>query len=199
MCRVAARAFIPPLCGGEGWTIRPRRGARHGCRALFVRAGARSKSPAAPHGLAGRSPDSATRGAVLFGYFLLGKQEKVTRAAAAVRKPAVPRGLPSVAGEPDRECMATNPPQRACAIRRTMQTGAKGCRAQGALPQRRLRRLGGKTRRPSPNPLPAQTREQSYLKRNARAPRPAAAPAAPSPNGRPAGTRTAPSGTRWNS
>ena len=107
MCRVAARAFIPPLCSGEGWTIRPRRGARHGCRALFVRAGARSKSPAAPHGLAGRSPDSATRGAVLFGYFLLGKQEKVTRAAAAVRKPAVPRGLPSVAGEPSRDITTT--------------------------------------------------------------------------------------------
>ena len=88
MCRAAARAFTHPLCGGEGWTIRPRRGARQGCRALFVRAGARSKSPAAPHGLAGRSPDSAMRGALLFGYFLLGKQEKVTRAAAAVREPA---------------------------------------------------------------------------------------------------------------
>ncbi len=94
MCRAAARAFVGPLCGGEGWTIRPRRGARQGCRALFVRAGARSKSPAAPHGLAGQSPPSAARGALLFGYFLLGKQEKVTRAAAAVRKPA--------AGEPVR-------------------------------------------------------------------------------------------------
>ncbi len=88
MCRAAARAFTWPLCGGEGWSIRPRRGARQGCRALFVRAGARSKSPAAPHGLAGRSPASATRGALLFGSFLLGKQEKVTRAAAAARKPA---------------------------------------------------------------------------------------------------------------
>ncbi len=28
MCRSAARAFKRPLCGGEGWTIRPRRGAR---------------------------------------------------------------------------------------------------------------------------------------------------------------------------
>jgi len=93
--RCAAKRHEPshiPLCGGEGWTSRPRRGARHGCRALFVRAGARSKSPAAPHGLAGRSPDSAMRGALLFGYFLLGTQEKVTRAAAALRKPA--------AGEP---------------------------------------------------------------------------------------------------
>jgi hypothetical protein len=48
-------------------------------------------------------PASATRGALLFGYFLLGKQEKVTRAAAAARKPAVSRGLPSVAGEPGRD------------------------------------------------------------------------------------------------
>jgi len=96
--RCAAQRHEPlpnPLCGGEGWSIRPRRGARQGCRALFVRAGARSKSPAAPHGLAGRSPDSATRGAFLFGYFLLGTQEKVTRAAAAGRMPA--------AGEPSRE------------------------------------------------------------------------------------------------
>jgi len=92
MCREAARASTQPLCGGEGRTIRPRRGARHGCRALFVRAGARSKSPAAPHELAGRSPDSATRGALSFGYFSLSKQRKVTRPSAEGRKPA--------AGEP---------------------------------------------------------------------------------------------------
>jgi len=32
-------------------------------------------------------PEGAVQGALLFGYFLLGKQEKVTRAAAAARNP----------------------------------------------------------------------------------------------------------------
>jgi len=48
-----AFALRAPLRGGEGWTIRPRRGNRQGCRFLFAGAGAPSKSPAAPHGLAG--------------------------------------------------------------------------------------------------------------------------------------------------
>jgi hypothetical protein len=42
-----------------------------------------SKSPAAAHGLAGRSPASAEEGGLLFGDFLLAIQEKVTRAPQA--------------------------------------------------------------------------------------------------------------------
>jgi len=42
---------------------------------------------------------ASSGGALLFGYFLLGKQEKVTRAAAAARKPA--------AGEPGRDNATT--------------------------------------------------------------------------------------------
>jgi hypothetical protein len=42
-----------------------------------------SKSPAAAHGLAGRSPASAEEGGLLFGNFLLATQEKVTRAPKA--------------------------------------------------------------------------------------------------------------------
>ena len=38
-----------------------------------------SKSPASAHGLGGRSPASAKWGGLLFGYFLLATQEKVTR------------------------------------------------------------------------------------------------------------------------
>jgi hypothetical protein len=58
-------------------------GHRQGCRCLFARAGALSKSPAAAHGLAGHSPASAEEGRLLFGYFLLATQEKVTRAPMA--------------------------------------------------------------------------------------------------------------------
>ena len=42
-----------------------------------------SKSPAAAHGLAGRRPASAEEGRLLFGYFLLATQEKVTRSPKA--------------------------------------------------------------------------------------------------------------------
>jgi hypothetical protein len=42
-----------------------------------------SKSPAAAHGLAGRSPASAEEGGLLFGDFLLAIQEKATRAPKA--------------------------------------------------------------------------------------------------------------------
>jgi hypothetical protein len=42
-----------------------------------------SKSPAAAHELAGRSPASAEEGRLLFGYFLLATQEKVTRSPKA--------------------------------------------------------------------------------------------------------------------
>ena len=38
-----------------------------------------SKSPAAAHGLVGRSPASAEEGGLLFGDFLLAIQEKATR------------------------------------------------------------------------------------------------------------------------
>jgi hypothetical protein len=38
-----------------------------------------SKSPASAHALDGRSPASAKWGGLLFGYFLLATQEKVTR------------------------------------------------------------------------------------------------------------------------
>ena len=80
------------------------KGGRHGCR---------------PGDRQGRTPCRSTpppvcdpagarhRGGLSFGYFSLAKQRKVTRAAAAVRKPAVPRGLPSVAGEPGRGIATT--------------------------------------------------------------------------------------------
>ena len=42
-----------------------------------------AKSPAATHGLVGRSPASAEEGGLLFGDFLLAIQEKVTRAPKA--------------------------------------------------------------------------------------------------------------------
>ncbi len=42
-----------------------------------------SKSPAAAHGLVGRSPASAEEGGLLFGDFLLATQEKATRAPQA--------------------------------------------------------------------------------------------------------------------
>jgi len=74
-------------------------GGRHGCR---------------PGDRQGRTPCRSTpppvcdpagarhRGGLSFGYFSLAKQRKVTRPPAGGRKPAVPRGLPSVAGEPGR-------------------------------------------------------------------------------------------------
>jgi len=59
-----------------------------------------SKNPGAhPRTWRAKPGRRVIRGALLFGYFLLGKQEKVTRAAAAARKPA--------AGEPDRRIATT--------------------------------------------------------------------------------------------
>ena len=57
---------------------------------FFARAGCPVEKPRNPPAhLEGRRPGRRViRGALLFGYFLLGKQEKVTRAAAAARKPA---------------------------------------------------------------------------------------------------------------
>ena len=66
------RAALPgPLGGGEVGTRRPRSGRAHGWARLFARAGARSKSPAPPHGLAGQDARQAPTGVLfLFGYFL---------------------------------------------------------------------------------------------------------------------------------
>src|SRR5476651_2456861 len=63
-------------CGRKG-----PQGDRHGCRSLFVRTGVLSKSPAAPHGLAGPScPASAKRGGLLFWLlFSWPRKRKVTR------------------------------------------------------------------------------------------------------------------------
>ena len=44
-----------------------------------------SKSPAAPHGLAGSTGQRRDGGAFSFGYFFLGKQRKVTRPPAGGR------------------------------------------------------------------------------------------------------------------
>jgi len=98
-----------PLCAAVRGGRSGPQGNRHGCRFLFAGAGAPSKSPAAPHELAGQSPDSAKWGCRFFwhchhlgGYFSLGKQRKVTRPPAGGRKPAVPQGLPSGRNEPGR-------------------------------------------------------------------------------------------------
>ncbi len=159
MCRSTARAFTKPLCGGEGWTSRPRRGARHGCRALFVRAGARSKSPAAPHALAGPQARPAPRGVpfslVTFlysGHPALRPSGRLRRSHALLRvreqakksDPAFPRGLASrrrqEGGSPRQASPIAETRQRqhqksSCTDTMNMQTGAKGGRAQGALLQ----------------------------------------------------------------
>ena len=74
-----APAFRGPLCGGEGRTRRPEGGST-GMSSLFRP----DRSPAEKPGRPSRtfragSPESAKRGAPLFGYFLSGKREKVTR------------------------------------------------------------------------------------------------------------------------
>jgi len=81
-------AFMGPLCGGEVGSIGPQ-GDRQGCRFLFVRAGALSKSPAAPHGLAGQGrPASAKRGGLLFWLlFSWPRKRKVTRPPVADESP----------------------------------------------------------------------------------------------------------------
>src|SRR6185312_15056772 len=85
--RLERAAFPGPLCGGEAWTTRPRSGHRQGGRCLFARAGARSKSPAAPHGLEGQDARRAPhRGGLLFGLlFSWPRKRKVTRAPAGAR------------------------------------------------------------------------------------------------------------------
>src|SRR6516225_12066425 len=87
--------FRAPLSGGEGRTIRPRRGNRQGCRFLFARAGCPVEKPGRPSRTGRPHRPAPDGGAVSFGYFSLGKQRKVTRPPAGGRKPA--------AGEPDRD------------------------------------------------------------------------------------------------
>jgi len=83
----ARPVFRGPLGGGEAGTTRPRSGHRQGWRCLFAGAGAPSKSPAPPHGLAGQDARQAPpRGAVsLWLLSLWASKEKVARAAAAAR------------------------------------------------------------------------------------------------------------------
>jgi len=89
-----------PGAGGEGWSRRPRRGNGQGCPFLFARARrpCRKARPPLTDWLGAAQP-APSGGAFSFGYFSLGKQRKVTRAAAAARKPA--------AGEPGRENATT--------------------------------------------------------------------------------------------
>jgi hypothetical protein len=137
MCRAAARAACfgssGPLCGGEGWTIRPAGGSA-GRRSLFAGAGAPSKSPAAPHGLAGLQAQTApSGGALLFGYFLLGKQEKVTRPPAGGRKPAAGEQAGDKASEKNRGQIGPSPqppPRRGEGAKARTQSEARGTRAR---------------------------------------------------------------------
>ena len=65
------------LGGGEAGTSRPRSGRAHGWARLFARAGARSKSPAPPHALAGQEARRAPIGVpFLFGSFLFGQAKR---------------------------------------------------------------------------------------------------------------------------
>jgi hypothetical protein len=58
---------------------RPVRGVGMDAGSFLPGQEALSKSPAAAHGLVGRSPASAEEGGLLFGDFLLAIQEKATR------------------------------------------------------------------------------------------------------------------------
>jgi len=82
LLRCAAQRREPstgPLCGGEGWTIRPA-GVPDRTSGTFRPGRSPVEKPGRPS-RTGRAIGSASarRGAFLFGYFLLGKQEKVTR------------------------------------------------------------------------------------------------------------------------
>src|SRR6185312_378787 len=76
MARCSTRAPVRRGVGDD----RPRSGSRQGCRLLFARAGCPVEKPG-PGSRTCRAgcPASAKRGAPLFGYFLSGKREKVTR------------------------------------------------------------------------------------------------------------------------
>ncbi len=101
-CAQDARCSWGPYTAVRLGRISPQ-GHRHGCRCLFARAGALSKSSAQPHVLEGQDARRARYGVGLsLGYFSLATQRKVTRTPAGVRKPA--------AGEPDRETITNSPP-----------------------------------------------------------------------------------------
>jgi hypothetical protein len=71
-----------PLGAVKGRRIRPQRGHGHGCPCLFARAGSPVEKPLRPFTrFAGHECPAKCSlwGALLFGYFLLGTQEKVTR------------------------------------------------------------------------------------------------------------------------
>ena len=89
-----------PYDAAGGWR-KARRVTRRDAGQFFARAGCPVEKPRHPTAhLEGRRPGRRViRGALLFGYFLLGKQEKVTRPLAGGRKPA--------AGEPDRNDATT--------------------------------------------------------------------------------------------
>jgi len=119
MCSSAARAVRfgfcpsgPPCAAVRGGRSGPQ-GNRQGGRFLFAGAGAPSKSPTAPHELAGKAGQRQVGVPFLWhchhlgGYFSLGKQRKVTGPPAGGRKPAVPQGLPSGRNEPDRRITTT--------------------------------------------------------------------------------------------
>jgi hypothetical protein len=77
LCALALRLCFPYDAAG-GWWISPQ-GGRQDAGQFFVGTGVPSKNPAART----RTRRARHRGALLFGYFLLGKQEKVTRAPTA--------------------------------------------------------------------------------------------------------------------
>ena len=82
-----APAFPGPLGDGEAGTTRPRSGRVHGWTRLFARAGARSKSPALPHALAGQEARQASSRGAFFSWLLLfwARKREVARAAPAAR------------------------------------------------------------------------------------------------------------------
>jgi len=88
-----------PYDAAGGWRI-ARRVARMDAGQFFARAGCPVEKPRSPPAhLEGEARKARHPGALLFGYFLLGKQEKVTRPPAGGRKPA--------AGEPGRRISTT--------------------------------------------------------------------------------------------
>ncbi len=111
--RAGARLLFPgPLGGGEAGTKRPRSGRCHGGQHLFARAGARSKSPAPTHGLAGQDARQAPTGvAFLFGSFLfghakrkeLGRRQAHETALLLAKSPAELCGEATHANERNRE------------------------------------------------------------------------------------------------
>ena len=104
------------------------------------------------------------RGALSFGYFSLGKQRKVTRAAAAARKPAAAARKPA-AGEPGRRIATTK--HRGfgrSAIRLSRSASCLRRNGEQKLPKpgRRVETLP-RAPAPHPNPLPAGERKTSYV------------------------------------